>query len=389
MSGYWDVLARYSRKQHLPTMTVPQLDLWGSGYSGGAFMTPAEQKAQTYVALVHGARSVIYFVLPWRHRLSVATQRELSAEVHALTPALLTREPNQEVSWTPETACFTFGLAAVARHGKMDDPKYPLVRVSLRTDPRGGHVLLAVNPNRQTATARFRLSCLGPQTAVTSAFNEGTRLPVTDGAFEDTIEAMGTRAYRIQGATLPEEEPVRIHLDLSGPAVDAVGRVRERPAVGKNRVLNSSFERARMPGWPDCWFPVTTWIDIPPSPRACGQDGTNPFHGKQCLRVVRDARFMTYLVSTGLDAPPGTPYTVSAWMRSEKPGYKLRLYWGGGYGEFVLTGQWERYTFTVTEPKRSRYIQIWPWASGDNVLYLDAVQLEQGVKATEYEEDEG
>ena len=388
MSGYWDVLDRYSRKQHLPTMTVPQLDLWGSGYSGGAFMTPAEQKAQTYVALVHGARSVIYFVLPWRHRLSVAAQKELSAEVQALAPALLTREPDQEVSWTPQNACFTFGLAAVARHGKMEDPKYPLVRVSLRTDPRGGQVLLAVNPNRQTAAVRLRLSRLGPQAAVASAFNEATRFPVTDGAFEDTIEPMGTRAYRIQGVTLPKDEPVRIHLDVSGPAVDAIGRVPERPALGKNRVRNSSFERARMEGWPDHWFPNATWIDIPPSPRASGLDGTNPFHGKQCLRVVRDARFSTYIISTGLDAPPGKPYTASAWMRSEKPDYKVRLYWGGGHGEFVLTDQWKRYAFTVTEPKKGRYIQIWPWARGDNVFYLDAVQLEQGVEATEYEGDE-
>ena len=262
------------------------------------------------------------------------------------------------------------------------------MRVSLRSDPRGGQVLLAVNPNRQTTAARFRLSCLGPQAAVASAFNEATRFPVTDSAFKDTMEPMATRAYRIQGATLPKDEPVRIHLDLSGPAVDAVSRVPEEPVLGKNRARNSSFERARMAGWPDHWFPNATWIDILPSPRACGQDATNALHGKQCLRVVRDARFSTYPISTGLDASPGRPYTVSAWMRSEKPGYKVRLYWGGGYGEFALTDQWQRYAFTVTEPKRGRYIQIWPWAGGDNVFYLDAVQLEQGVEATEYEADE-
>ena len=39
MSGFWGVLNDYSRKMHLPTMTIPQLDLWGSGYAGGGFMT--------------------------------------------------------------------------------------------------------------------------------------------------------------------------------------------------------------------------------------------------------------------------------------------------------------------------------------------------------------
>ena len=102
-----------------------------------------------------------------RHRLSVAAQKELSAEVQALAPALLTREPDQEVSWMPETACFTFGLAAVARHGKMEDPKYPLVRVSLRTDPRGGQVLLAVNPNREALHPAASLYMSGDPNAIT------------------------------------------------------------------------------------------------------------------------------------------------------------------------------------------------------------------------------
>ena len=390
MSGYWGVLDKYSRKMHIPTMTVPQLDLWGSGYTGGGFMTPAEQKAQTYLALVHGARSIIYFVQPWRHEKSVAMQKEISAGVKALAPALLTREPEQEVTWTPEAACFTFGLGGVAQQGKAEDPKYPLARVSLRTDPRGGQILLVVNPNRQQVSVSYRLSCLTAKSTVVSALGASTPYPVSDGSFSDTLEPMGVRAYRIQGAAMPEDEPVRIHLALSGDAVVAVGKVHEKPAPGKNLMPNSSFEEARMEGWPDYWFGDNVRIHVLPSPLACGLDGKTPFHGKQCLRVVKDSRFMTYLVSTGLNAPPGKEYTISAWMRADAPEIKVRLYWGGGFGEFDLTGEWERYSFTVTPGKGRKgrqLLQIWPWKKGDYTFYVDAVQVEEGTEATEYEAD--
>ncbi|MBM4046599.1 MAG: hypothetical protein FJ279_15920, partial [Planctomycetes bacterium] len=110
MSGYWRALDTHARNAHSPTMALPQLDYWGPGYQNCDFMLPAEQRAQTYLALVHGARSVIYFVLPFRHQLSVATQKQLSAEVARLAPALLSREPRQEVTFEPESASTVFPL---------------------------------------------------------------------------------------------------------------------------------------------------------------------------------------------------------------------------------------------------------------------------------------
>ncbi|MBT3375192.1 MAG: hypothetical protein HN742_19475 [Lentisphaerae bacterium] len=391
MSGYWGALDSYSRKLHLPTMALPQLDLWGTGYSGGGFMTPEEQKAQTYLALVHGARSIIYFVQPWRHEKSVATQKEISAGVHRLAPALLTREPEQEVTWSPETACFTFGLGGVGQQGKAEDPEYPLVRVSLRTDPEGKPVLLAVNPNRQQVSVSFALSCLTRRSKVKAIVGGSSSYTVNEGAFSDTLGPMGVRAYSMRRTSMPEDGPVRIHLTLSGEAVAAVGKVHETPTPSKNLMLNPSFEEARMEGWPDHWFGDTFRIHMIPSPQACGLSDKDPFHGKQCLRVVKDHRFMTYLVSTGLNAPPGKEYTISAWLRSDTPGVKVRLYWGGGFGECDLTEEWKRYSFAVT-PTKSRkgkqLLQIWPWdTKKDFTFYIDAVQVEEGAEATEYEED--
>lgn len=391
MSGYWGVLDSYSRKMHMPTMTVPQLDLWGSGYTGGGFMTPAEQKAQTYLALVHGARSIIYFVQPWRHEKSVAMQKEISDGVHRLAPFLLTREPEQEITWSPENACFTFGLGGVGQQGKAQDPSYPLVRVSLRTDPKGRLVLLAVNPNRQSVSVSYALSCLTRRSKVDAVVGGDASYSVDQGSFSDALAPMGVRVYRIRRASMPEDEPVRIHLAFSGDAVTAIDKVYEKPVTGKNRMPNPSFEEARMEGWPDQWFTATPGLDVIPSPRVPGLTDSNPFHGKQCLRVVKDRRLMTYLVSTGLNVPPGKTYTVSAWMRADAPPVKMRLYWGGGYEEFDLTGEWKRYSFTVTPEKGRKgkqLMQIWPWdTKKDSTFYIDAVQVEEGTEMTAYEDD--
>ena len=389
MSGFWGALNDYSSKMHLPTMTIPQLDLWGSGYAGGGFMTPAEQEAQTYLVLVHGARSVIYFVLPWRHQKSVAMQKEICAGVRRLVPALLTREPEQDVTWTPDAACFTFGLGGVGRRGRAADPRYPLVRVSLRTDPRGGQVLLAVNPNREQVAVSYQLSCLTGDSTVASAFDDATRYRVTGGVFSDTLEPMGVRAYRIQDSSMPDDGPTRIHLTLSGEAVTAVGKPYETPAPGKNLMPNPSFEEARMEGWPDGWFGDHVRIHMLPSRQASGLDDRDPYHGRQCLRVVKDKRFMTYLASTGVNAPPGKRYTISAWMQTDTPGVKVRLYWGGGHEEFDLTGEWQRYSFTVSPNKGKKgrqVLQIWPWDTRrDFTFYIDAVQIEEGNGTTDYE----
>ena len=389
MSGFWGALDAYSRKMHLPTMMIPQLDIWGSGYSGGGFMTREEQRAQTYLALVHGARSLIYFAQPWHHEKSVAVQKEISDVIHRLGPALLIREPEQEVTWTPESACFTFGLGGIGRQGKAEDPRYPLVRVSLRTDPRGGAVLLAVNPNRAPVTVSYALTCLTEESKVITMFGSPSSPQVDAGAFSDTLEPMGVRAYGIQRASMPQDGPVRIHLTLSGEALRVIDTVAREPVSGKNLMPNSSFEEARMEGWPDHWFGDHVRIHPLPSPLASGLDDEDPFHGKNCLRVVKDSRFMTYLVSTGVNAPPDKEYTVSAWMRADTPGVKARLYWGGGFGEFKLTGQWKRYWFTVTPDKGRKgrqLLQLWPWDRKDHKFYVDAVQVEEGNAPTKYEE---
>lgn len=390
MAGYWHMLDAFSREAHSPTMALPQLDYWGLGYRTGGFMLPDEQRAQTYLALVHGARSVIYFVLPFRHQASVATQKQLSAEIRELAPALLAREPAQEVTFEPQAACTRFPLGNVGVRGQTRDLSFPLVQVSLRSHPSVGHVLLAVNPGKEAADVRFTISSLTPQSAAQRLFADKQQFPIEDGAFSDTLEPMGTRSYLLERTRTSIGKPVRIHLTMSGPAVDAADQpiptLKHEPEPTKNLVSNSSFERQRMPGHPVHWE-AKAWTWLIPDRRTNGLETTNPFHGKHCFRVTRVYPDETRALHEPVILRNDGPHTLSLYLRSDKPGTRAMLYLKPPYKTVKLGVEWQRYTMTREVTRKGRtYVGVYHVGkTGSANIYVDAVQLEEGSEATEYE----
>ncbi|MBI3944512.1 MAG: hypothetical protein HY321_01200 [Armatimonadetes bacterium] len=386
--AYYDAVDQHARKAHSPTMHAPHLDSWGVGYQGGGFMTPEEQRASTYLALIHGARSVMYFAMPFRHQLSVQTQKQVSAEVHALAPALVTREPLQSVTFEPESA---------ANPGLTPDRKFPLVDVALKNHPQGGQVLLALNVAREPVSVRFRVSSLTPQSTVQAMFGDRRQYAVKNGAFTDTLEGLGTRAYRLTATRTPKEAPVALHVAMSGPgvaepavqvAVASSGTARFDPP-GKNRVLNSSFEDARVPDFPRHWM-AQGGIYLPPDRRASGLEAENPFHGKYSFRIAPFTEAMAY-PSSPFRVEKGKTYTLSAYLRADRPDTEVRLGIGGPDVTFVkVDTTWKRYTLTfqvkdVEEGWSRKSFNIIPWGGAAWNVYVDAVQVEEGAEPTEYE----
>ena len=390
MSGYWDMLDIYSQQAHNPTMALPQLDYWGLGYGGGGFMLPEEQRAQTYLALARGARSVVYFVLPFRHEASVAAQKQISAEVQELAPALLTREPEQELTFEPESAAVVFPMGNIGIRGQ-GDRKYPLVQVSLRNHPEGGQVLLAVNPGKQAVKVRFRVSSLTSRSTVRNLIGDKQKYAVTDDSFSDTIEAMGTRAYMLTGTQMPKDEPVRIHLAMSGPGVEEAAKgvqEAEKPEgkPKKNLVINSSFEETRMPSHPVRWE-ARAWTYLIPDAKAHGLETNDPYHGKYCFRITRVVPDECRALHEPIPLPKDGTYTMSMYLRADKPGTKAMLYLKAPYDTVTLDTTWKRYTMTREFTQKDRpFVGVYHVGAVDSGnIYVDAVQLEEGREATEYE----
>ncbi len=82
-------------------------------------------------------------------------------------------------------------------------------------------------------------------------------------------------------------------------------------------------------------------------------------------------------------------YTVSAWMKTDKPGLKANIFcgeesWGGNnWGAFPVTSEWKRYSFPfVTKDfKKGSYCLTWIGIDSsckEGSLWIDAVQVEEG-----------
>jgi hypothetical protein len=249
-------------------------------------------------------------------------------------------------------------------------------------------VLLAVNPGVNAVTARIAVSSLTANSTVEQMFGEKRAFLVADGAFTDTFAPFDTRAYRLTATRLPTNGPIEIHLALSGPAVEAAGQPAKeaaRPAARKNLVSNSSFERARMEGHPDTWHAQTLKYLIPDG-RACGLETNNPFHGKYSFRLVREFPNDTFAYGQPATVKRDTTYTLSAHLRADKPGTEVRLSLFGEVKFEKLGTEWKRYTITASSKQAtSAPVVIYIWQNG--MLYVDAVQIEEGSQATEYESD--
>jgi hypothetical protein len=100
-----------------------------------------------------------------------------------------------------------------------------------------------------------------------------------------------------------------------------------------------------------------------------------------------------------IEVEPGRFYTLSASMRSDRPGTKAVLQFnfnGDAHKgvqplakEVMLTEEWQRYSYTVVAPEDGVYVAVGPdvsnaLASGTTTFWADAIQLEAGETATPF-----
>ena len=162
----------------------------------------------------------------------------------------------------------------------------------------------------------------------------------------------------------------------------------------KNMVMNSSFEEATLPGWPDYWS----------GPH---QDESTAYHGRYSLRIHWPRERPHYWVNAAnvfpfKDREPGRPYTFSLYMKAEREDFpvELWLYGKGGGGkvsqEVKVGTEWKRYAIPIVIPREEWQLKKW-WHGGCNLcirlmgkgtIWVDAVQFEEGTEATAYQPDD-
>ena len=391
----WYLRRKADRELKLVSIT-PCAERW-SGINKRIILEK-EQHVQTYLSLIHGSKGFLYFVYPFYHQGTHDAFRKLGAEMKRLGPACVTPEIDQTIAYSP--------VVWDPRNGH-----YPDVQVSLKREPSGGFLLLAANWKPYPVDARIAIPALGRLKKVAHAFDPQKTYAVDGGAFTDTLEPMGTRAYAIEARKLEEPgsgEPgrtVSIQVDLkkhpeqTDPLYAAVAEGNPRRGV-KNAFANSGFEQDSAPGMPDHF----TFYGL--GARRVGEASgvvvtTNqPFEGEKCIRLVPNV-MLNYTIKGALKPDANVPAVFSVYARTDdEKGGKLGINAPDISGKWnadgqrsstniALTTEWTRIVLPVTLPAAA---PAWGWhfrASGrcaaDQGIYLDAWQLELGTDATEYQ----
>jgi len=357
------------------TWIVPMAEYW-SGIRKRAIL-PKEQFCQTYLALIHGAKAIIYFRWPFKSTASLDAHKALAKHMKLLGPIAVTPDLPQTVSYEP---------------GELDvvNSKYPDLQVSLRRRPEGGYVLLAANSRYCPVDVTYRISLLRDGTPVERLFGE-SKFAVKNGAFSDRVEFMDTRAYAFESDSRPSD-PVKItatmtpHPDQTDPVYGAPGYPDTGRPGKRNLLRNPGFEEAGLPNWPDYYL----------FPGGCTIDAQNPYEGAQCLRIETQGRGQRVYAACSPKLKEPTNFVLSAYLRADRPGLKVKFVGFGwlvpkptfGYKEFELTTEWKRYSEQGTLPTglpNWHSVGVLVHGNQEGAVYVDALQMEKGQTVTEYD----
>jgi hypothetical protein len=149
--------------------------------------TPAQVKAEVWMALIHGSNGLIYFVHEWYPKFNehallddpemLAAVTAVNRQIHELAPVLNSTTVQDGVSVTSS------------------DPEIPVAAMVKQV--KGSTYLFAVAMRGSAVNATFAVSGL-PAQAQAEVLGEGRTVAVTQGRWTDAFEPWGVHLYRIR-----------------------------------------------------------------------------------------------------------------------------------------------------------------------------------------------
>ena len=393
---------------------------------------PEEQRCQTYLAVIHGAKGLFYFGDTFIYTQAMwDTLADLARQVRTLAPAILSGEVYSVARYTPV---------------EMDIEKevFPDVQATLFKNPAGGYILLAANSAYHPVDVKFTVPSLDAGAGVKQIFTD-KKIKAENEAFQDAFEPLGTRAYALE--LKPDAvKPVALALEMTSHPDQALKLNRYDPMVDfkgrRNIAVNPSFEITSPPHLlPDyvrpAKLPPVPRVDMPGSPLVL--DTEKPVHGKYSLRETivlpcvggrRGITGATYIPAVAKPTPIVVSFYVKASENVKQAYFSMR---GINFEKsvknrpnlvyFTPTADWQRISLRgVYDPALVKYKTSalqgigydigpghWngfnPWrdinnrharlnvpytrefsekATGTAEFWVDAVQVEFGEQATEF-----
>ena len=223
----------------------------------------------------------------------------------------------------------------------------------------------------------------------TKTINEGVRLQ---------FWYLSTGTLWLDNVSLVEREPIRTRFTEVVP-----------DAGGRNLVPNSSFELggiawgsiASIPGWGGNLNRLVGEVDTTTAARhgSSLKIELRPDNLPVCyfdyFEMLRQPVRAPLAANRGwMNVQPGKPYTLSTYLKADPPGLTAILQlrdspWSEQHTTVKAGADWQRHSFTCTPGNDQAFVCVGPdlEASGleAGTLWVDAVQLEAGETATDYE----
>ena len=321
----------------MPIWCVPQA--FGGGEGWGREPTWQEQRCMTYLAIVHGATGIQYFIRRAPHNNPFvdgmwAECRKLAAEIKELTPVLLSHEAAPEV---------------VATDGD------PALHLTARQYD-GAVYLLCVNTEKQPKSISIECG-VAPTEADAEVLFEDRTVPVSqEGEIRDMIDGLGVRIYSYR---VGPPKPNQVQL-----------------AEG-NLLRNGGFENATNPGFPD-------HFRVGQGKHRGGSWGTDP------LEAIEGRHSLFIRCPTDGEGPTVTcypmrlkegKYSVALYVKAGTEGQTVRLHVSGfkdGPSRDADVGtQWQREEMEFAVPAETRWVHFSVRPEKRGIIWADAVEVRE------------
>jgi hypothetical protein len=290
-AGVGEVAAGLAKEfgREKPVWIVPQA--FGGNEIWTREPTAAEERLMTYLAAIHGATGIQYFI---RHgmngfpksQIAWAECASVALEIAELTPALLSHESPPKMEVSPET---------VQAQAWLDRGLVTILAANTSKEPTSFRLSLKDVDVTGKAHAVFEDRFVDVADGVGSADGVGG----ADGVIEDMIDAYGTRAYQIAVGPMPADS------------------IEVRPG---NLTLDPSFESNPSPGTPSaCYANVGQGAG---SGRGATYfiDSRVARHGRHSLRMhLPTGREAVGISPYAPTIREGQGYTWSVWARARPP----------------------------------------------------------------------
>ena len=324
-------LVRRAAGPGVPIWCVPQA--FGGGEGWGREPTPREERCMTYLAIVHGATGIHYFIRrpPMNNPFVGALWGEIRAmasEIRELAPVLLSPEPECAVEAVPADP-------ALHLMGKRFKGEAYVFCVNTQKRPRQITVQCQAAPCEPTAQALFE----DRSVAISS-----------DGRIDDIIDGLGVRVYSYRLS--PSKTPL---------------------PVQPNLLKNGDMEAQTNVGYPD-YFHFGQGKDLAAS------WGTDSLHARlgrhslfiRCPTAGQGPRVISYPMLLG----PGR-YRTKVFLKADRPDFSCRLAVSGGKSPASLACQvgpsWRAYSLDFEGPDKRRRVHLSLHPQSCGVLWADAM----------------